>query len=267
MRRHRNPLALAKRLAPAPSSGILSSVEVVIVNHGDLQGTRRLKEAFQPHIPVYTIDSGSPDPHGLEFFDLRLPNVYYGGLIRTVANRVDSRPPEDWILFICSDVRVPTPKLAVRRLEVAFADPSVLVVAPACPQTGHPQMKPLRKNCLRPVPFVEGFCFAARIPIWHRLQDFALEENPIGWGIDKLFGYLALKAGGCSAVDHGWEVEHTGTSGYDTRRARHMMEAWVELLCPEVRAFFRWTHYAPLKQSLAFPLYRWRFPPNASARS
>jgi len=229
---------------------------VAVVNHEQQAGARRLVEAFRPHATVIALDSGSRlAPHERALFDACLPNVYYAGLLNEAVRALAAAPAREILYFVCSDVVVPDAARAVRLACDAFADPRVGVYAPSATRSGHPQML-ARGGGLREAAFVEGFCFAARRDVLAALCPVDLSENRLGWGLDRQLGYLALRAGLRSVVDHRLTVVHEGSSGYDTAEAGRQRDAWVATLEAPARRFHWLASQAPLKGFVGAHLLR-----------
>ena len=200
---------------------------VAVVNHEHTAGAAALVRGFAPHADVLAIDSGSKLAEGeRDLFALRLPNVYYSGLINAACEAASGMPDKEVLYFICSDVAVDDCGRAAELARRAFADPRLGLYAPSANESGHPQMLHRGSGGLRPAAFVEGFCFAVRLSLLAQMCPVDVSVNRLGWGLDKYLGYLALRAGLETAVDDRLTVRHRGICGYSTREARQQHDAW-----------------------------------------
>jgi hypothetical protein len=222
-----------------------------IINHRHNQASIALKAAFAPHVDVFLIDSGSDlSPAELPHFDLALPNVYYCGLLNAAAHAARSRPADEVIYLWSSDVSHDFPAAVLARATEAFADPRVGTYAPSAWFSGHAQMWNKHTGALRPVPFVEGFCFATRAGLLRELCPIDTSLNAMGWGIDMQLGYLTLHRAQRTVVDDRIEVKHPKSTGYSTSIAQQQRAAWSANLPPAARRFHRvaewsWTKRRP----------------------
>ena len=76
------------------------------------------------------------------------------------------------------------------------------------------------------VTFVDGFCFAVSRDILDSCCPVDLSVNKIGHGVDIYMGFLAMKNNGDAVVDDKVTVYHPPGSGYDSKIARTMRDAW-----------------------------------------
>jgi len=217
----------------------VGSVLVVVVNYDKNKHAIKLKQGFEPYVPVCLIDSGSKiAPEDEEYFDDRLPNVFYNGLVNQAFKRAVFFTDEEPIVFICSDVIVSDFSRFVERVDIAFSNNKVQVYAPSSKGSGHPQMWPQKTSDLRRVNFVEGFCFAARKKIFAKICPIDLSVNRLGWGVDIYFSYQAICSGGFSVVDDCVTVFHPQSTGYNTSQASNQERAWYETLSKTAK-FYR----------------------------
>jgi hypothetical protein len=213
-------------------------VLVAIANHECNEGAAELVRGFGPHAPVVAIDSGSrlgPRHEGL--FDVRLPNVWYAGLLNEAVAQARRRGERHALYFVCSDVRFADYGAALRRAEQALRDPRVGVYAPCASASSHVQMRRHAGAGLRPVAFVEGFCFAARLALLEEMTPVDTSVNRIGWGLDVYLGFLALRRGLRSVVDDALCVEHPMSSGYALPDARSQRDRWFRRQGASARCF------------------------------
>lgn len=232
----------------------MTDVGVFIMSHRQTVSAQRLAEAFRPLVPTWLVDMGSPLTEDERAgFDRVLPNLYYVGALQEGMRWFDTpgRSRDDVLLVITGDVSVPDAAALVADVRQAMSNPRVGVYAPAC-RSGVRSMRHHPGANLRTVPFVEGYCFAAR---FHLLADLPLEPevNRIGWGIDVYLGFLALRGGLVSVVDHRRPVDHPIRTGYAKRDARDQMNAWLARR-PWPGRLFRFITKLPFAHS---PLAAW----------
>jgi hypothetical protein len=192
----------------------------VVVNHGHNAHALALRDRLTTVVDAVAIDSGSQLTHvEHDAFDVCLPNVYYSGLLNEAVRQVQARG-HDSLLLVASDVRVEQVETLVTHARSALARPDIGVYGPCCAGAGQRHMWPRRTARLREVPFLEGFCFAARADLLSRLCPVDLERNRLGWGLDVHLGYLALRSGLRCVVDDQVEVMHPARTGYSLEQAR-----------------------------------------------
>jgi hypothetical protein len=233
---------------------------IAVLNHERSDQTVELVRGFRPYADVFAIDSGSRlEAHHRPYFDLILPNVHYCAQINETYRELLKRPEHNLVYIITSDVRVPDYAQAVACAEDAFCDSRIGVYAPSTVTTGsgHPQMWNRSTEGLRPVVFVEGFCFATRVALLHHLCPIDTALNPIGWGVDVYLGYLARRAGACSVVDDRITVIHPKETTYDTKEARRQYSAWFARHSRSARLFQRLTGLRPMKTAFGARLVNW----------
>jgi hypothetical protein len=216
---------------------------IIIANHNHNTNAISLRNKFSSLLGsenVKSIDSGSQltADERTQFDDCQ-ENIFYSGLINRAFVHGGKLASETPVLFICSDVRVGNAVHFMGCLVQAFSDSRVMVWAPSCYGSGHPQMWPRDGGKLRQVSFAEGFCFATRKKILERLCPIDLSVNKFGWGIDKQISYIAALLGGRSVVDDGVEVFHSLQTGYDRQQARLEQKLWTKSLSMPARCFHR----------------------------
>jgi hypothetical protein len=215
-------------------------VLVAVVNHERTDAALTLGREFRAASEVVLIDSGSRlSPEQARGFDLRLPNVYYAGLLNAAVAVAAARGAEH-LYLVCSDVVFPDCALAVRRAEAALADRRLGVYAPSARGSPHVRMRRRPGGRLRPVAFVDGFAFAARRALLESLCPVDTRLNALGYGLDVQLGYLAMRQGLGSVVDDALTVEHPVGSGYSREQACDQWRRWrrSELTAP-ARLFHR----------------------------
>ena len=226
-------------------------MHVAIINHEHTAAALALKAAFAPHAEVLALDSGSNlTTAERSQFDLALPNVYYSGLLNAVAESTAGLDDNDVVYLWSSDVSHGDYAAAVSRAREAFLDPGVGTYAPSAWFSGHRQMWNKRTGGLRPVTFVEGFCFATRAGVLRRLCPVDTSVNALGWAVDIQLGYLTRRSALRTVVDDRLEVRHPRSTGYSTRAAALQRRAWLAQLPAGARRFHRvaswtWTKRRP----------------------
>jgi hypothetical protein len=190
---------------------------------------------------VVAIDSGSRLAAAeAAWFDQRLPNVYYGGLWNAAVEACGDLADHDVLYFICSDVAVPDAGLAIERARRAFADARIGVYGASATGTSFPTMRNRGTGGLRDLPFVDGFCFAARLFLLRAMAPIDTRVNALGWGIDVHLSLSAHIAGLRCVIDDGVEVGHDFGSGYAYDEAHAQWKAWLATQPPAVRRGHRW---------------------------
>jgi hypothetical protein len=205
------------------------SLRVAIFNHNRNRDAHALADGFRAFAPVIAIDSGSDfGPGEAAWFDLRLPNVYYAGLLNAAVAACDDMAAGDVLYVVCSDVRVADYGLAASRAGDAFNDPRIGVYGPSATGTSFPMIRNHGAATLRDVPFVEGFCLAARLELLRGLVPVDTTVNALGWGVDVHLSWRARVARYRCVIDDGIEVQHEFGAGYTHSAARAQMKAWLQ---------------------------------------
>ncbi|MEC4894059.1 MAG: hypothetical protein SAL07_18800 [Oscillatoria sp. PMC 1051.18] len=228
---------------------------ITIVNHNCNDNAVELISGFRSCGEVLAIDSGSnlAEPYQ-NYFDLKLPNVYYANLLNIACQELKNKFQYSLLYFICSDVKISNYQLTIRYAEEAFTNPDVGIYAPACNNSGHPQMQCKKTNKIRPVVFVEGFCFAIRLSLLQQLCPVNTQVNYVGWGLDVYLAYLAFKNKLQSVVDDRIIVEHDSPCGYSLDLARQQRNNWFSLQSQEAQWFRRLTSVQVLKSAFGVQL-------------
>ena len=213
---------------------------VAIINHGLVEQTLELKRRISMYSPTEAIDSGSElTPAQSAGFDVCLPNVYYSGLINAVALRTAALSPDQPVLIWCSDVTCDALGRLFGLLESSFDDPTVGSYAPSAWYSYFKHMHRGRKERVRPVTFVDGFCFATRVRFLRQLCPIDTTLNMRGWGLEVHLGYLVQRAGMKTVIDDRIQVAHPPSTGYSTTTAADERRNWVEHLPQGARVFHR----------------------------
>lgn len=229
---------------------------IAVVNHEHNKEAAALVEGLAPFGEVVAIDSGSKlESRFRDVFDLKLPNVYYTGVLNAAVDQAVERR-HDQLLLICSDVWVPDCGRLVALSREALADSEVGCYAPCVDGSWHLQMRSRRSGSTREVAFVEGMCFASRTSLLRKLCPVDPEVNRFGLGLDVVLGYYAMKAGMKAVVDDRLQVRHPLGSGYDVGLANDQYRRWLALLGPEVVRFNKLTRANFFQTRLGFKLLR-----------
>lgn len=206
-------------------------LRVVIVNHERTADALLLADSFRPHAEVSCIDSGSRlSPRERERFDLCLPNVYYSGLFNAAVSGCAELDDDDALLLVCSDVRVPDASRVVTLAREAFGDARTGVWGPSASGSAFRTMHNQGARRLRELPFVEGFCLAARLHLLRAVAPVDTRINPLGWGLDVHVALGARRAGLRCVIDDRVRVTHDFGSGYDQTLAHTQWKAWLATL-------------------------------------
>lgn len=233
------------------SSGML----IAIINHALNAQALHLKRTLSPHARTLAFDSGSAltadDRTG---FDVTLANVYYSGLLNAVAIHTALLPPDDPVLVWCSDVTCDDHVRLCALVREAFHEPHIGIYAPSATHSDHPQMRNRHTAGLRRVTFTDGFCFATRASILHRLCPIDTRLNRRGWGLEVQLGYLARVAGWHAVIDDRIEVNHPRNTGYCRDTAWRERGAWQAALPPAPRLFHRLARRPLIKRPLTMRL-------------
>ena len=205
------------------------TLRIAIFNHNRNRHAHALADGFRAFAPVVAIDSGSKlGPGEAEWFDLRLPNVYYAGLFNAAVGMCDDLAAGDVLYVVYSDVRVADYGRAVAHAERAFHEPRVGVYGPSATGTSFPAIRNHGAGGLREVPFVEGFCLASRLELMRGVAPVDTTVNALGWGLDVHLSWRARVAGYRPVIDDGIEVQHEFGAGYAHGPALAQMKAWLE---------------------------------------
>ena len=229
---------------------------ITVVNHEHNAEAVALSGRLAPFGDVVSIDSGSKlEDHLIDAFDLKLPNVYYTGLLNVAVEQAVERG-HDELLFICSDVSISDCDFLVAKAREALADDEVGCFAPCVPGSPHLQMRPRGSGSMREVAFVEGMCFAARIGLLRKFCPVDTKVNLYGYGLDVVLGYHAMKENMKSVVDDRVRVHHPRETGYDTESATAHQNRWLAAQGREVLRFNRLTRMDFFQTRLGFGLLR-----------
>ena len=201
----------------------LNNILVCITNHNENENAIHLKNNLSSYFDTIIIDSESDIV--LDEFDIKLPNVYYTGLLNESFKQSIERN-KDYCFFIASDVYINDfKKLSECILSL---DENVYVWAPSSKGQSHIHCKNLDSGNIREVPYVEGFCFLSNIKVVDSLYPISLERNKYGFGIDLLMGLNCIKRlGKICAVDDRIEIYHREGTGYDQSKALRDMYTWM----------------------------------------
>lgn len=232
-------------------------MQVVTINHNCNKRVKELRNGFSPFCDFFAIDSGSNlHPEEKAYFDLLLPNVFYSGLINAAFEMFKDQPDDFVLYFVASDVEFSNYKKAIDRVNQAFADPKVGVYAPCANASSHKQMVTGNGKGFREVSFVEGFCFAVRLGLLREMYPVDLEVNQIGWGLDVMLGYLAIKNEQLSVVDYEVEVFHPLPSGYDSTKAKIQRDEWFSNLEEKANTFRKWATFPGVNTKLGLGILK-----------
>lgn len=230
---------------------------VAIINHNDNQNGISLKKAFAPHAKTLLIDSGSDFEEGeREEFDIRLPNVYYNGLLNEAYSYLHGELTH--LLLITSDVEIPDAKALIDRITEVYSSRKVGVYAPSAAHSTHGHMNNKGTGKLRKVTFTEGFCFVMPKEYLDQICPINLEVNRIGHGIDVFMGYLSMKNKAYALVDDTIIVDHPHGSGYSDKEARVQRDNWFAQHEKKAQIFHIWATTDILKNKFGFYLIRLR---------
>ncbi len=232
------------------------SLLITIVNHQCNQNAIALKQGFSRLAETLLIDSGSElGEQEKEAFDQLNENIYYSGLFnQAVAALLKS--DKKWLLFVASDVKVSNYGIFLQRLLCAMENRNIGVYAPNSSGSNHRQMWCKHSGSMRPVPFVEGYCFAARRDLLEKIYPVDVAINRMGWGIDVYLGYHAFHQGLLSVVDDRVKVEHPIESGYCSDTARKQRDQWLQTLPQKAQRFQRLSGWVFFKTRIGFWLFR-----------
>ena len=235
-------------------------VLVTVVNHQCNQQAITLKQGFAKLAETCLIDSGSElSEQEREAFDQVHGNIYYSGLFNQAVETL-LKSNKTWLLFIASDVRVANYGIFMQRLLRAMESKNIGVYSPCSSGSNHRQMWCKNSGKMRPVAFVEGYCFAARRDLLEKIYPVDAAINRMGWGIDVYLGYYAFKQGLLSVVDDRVRVEHPIESGYCSDTARKQRDQWLTTLPSKAQRFQRLSSWVFFKTRVGFWLFRLLIP-------
>ncbi|HQU15599.1 MAG: hypothetical protein ACYC18_10970 [Gammaproteobacteria bacterium] len=235
-------------MAPLPIKRLLT----VIVNHNCNAGAIALKKNLSPFCDTVLLDSGSKlTEMEMPYFDCKLPNVYYNGLLNK-ASELAKMGNYSHMLFITSDVIIDEPEALFDRIHKVYEAFIVGVYAPSAKYSTHHHMNNLGSNRLRKVTFVEGFCFVTPLSYLEEICPIDLAVNKIGHGVDIYLGFLSMATRRYAMVDDGVTVDHPHGSGYSDQDARAQRDAWFRLKKSKVRIFHYLVSNNWLKNNFGF---------------
>jgi len=203
-----------------------SDVFTFIVNYQQNENAIALKKLFTPLTKTYLLDSGSElTSQQAAHFDKIFPNIYYSGLYNE-ALKIFLDSNFKFMLFITSDVTIPSPVNLIRNIKSVMSDDQVGFYGPVSFGGVHLWGMPSNTGGIREVPYVEGFCFCAHRRLLLELGMIDTSVNPLGWGIDVAQGYLSNLLGLRVMIDDRVEVMHPKSSGYNRHLANNQMRHW-----------------------------------------
>jgi len=225
-----------------------------IINHNHNEQALHHKNEFGKFCKSIAIDSGSElTETEKNEFDSVNPNIYYSGLINKVCDYA-AVSKEDILLIVTSDVTFSNYKLLIDRIKKAFQNQKIGVYAPSVQSSPHKHMMNMGRRGLRQVTFVEGFCFAVRRNIIEQYYPIDTKINLLGWGIDVMTGFQALKQGKISVVDYDVRVFHPITTGYNVTMAKLQRNDWFCTFDPITGKFRKWVYYPFANTSIGLKL-------------
>ena len=201
---------------------------VVIANHNCNPDAVALKKAFLPFADTIIIDSGSTIHDSIAgYFDIQLDNVFYSGILNRAHEEMASRGCTH-LLLIGSDVVVADPGHLIDRIRTVMKATGAQLYSPSVKDKSHNHNHMVQRSGAEwhHVTFVDGFCFAVSRDILDSCCPVDLSVNKIGHGVDIYMGFLAMKNNGDAVVDDKVTVYHPPGSGYDSKIARTMRDAW-----------------------------------------
>lgn len=222
-----------------------------IINHNCNENAIRLKKGFERFSETVLIDSGSDlSVEEAANFDILLPNIFYSGLINEVHKHAKENLHEGIVFVVCSDVKFNDYASVIERVKQTFKDPAIGVYGVSAQDSPHRHMINRGKRGIKEVTFVEGFCFAVRLELLHKLCPVDVRINSLGWGLDVMLSYIAIRSGKVSVVDFNVMVFHPISTGYNTQKARLQRNSWFETLDPKARKFRKWVYFPFANTSL-----------------
>lgn len=223
----------------------------VIFNHNCNQKAISLKKKINPFFQPILIDSGSDLQKNEEpFFDIKLPNVYYNGLINKAHELLTSQHTH--LFVITSDVDIPDPQLLANRMQEILKLDYVGVYAPSVDYTTHNHMHNKRSGGIRKVTFTDGFCYVIPVEFLNEICPIDLDVNRIGHATDMYLGYLGMIYGRYAVVDDQVTVNHPKGSGYSALEARIQRDNWYKTKSKKARFYHYWVSMDWLKNSMGF---------------
>ena len=202
----------------------------VIANHNCNLNAIALKKALLPLVDTIIIDSGSTiDDSIAGYFDIQLENVFYSGILNRAHDEMKSRRCSH-LLLINSDVLIVDPGRLIDRIQTVMKITGAQLYSPSVEDKSHNHNHMVRKpdGDWHNVTFVDGFCFVASRDILDNCCPVDLKVNKIGHGVDIYMGFLAMKNKADAVVDDRLTVYHPPGSGYDSKIARTMRDAWYK---------------------------------------
>lgn len=185
-----------------------NSVLAVITNYAFSENADKLKANLAPYFETILIDSSSPSrPKNV---DIVLPNLFYTGLWNESV-RLASVKNKEWLLFVASDVEIPSVQLLYSRIQTAVNNDRIGIYTPSLrcdSRAAFGDCYNQRTSKLRECYLCEGFFFLARTKILEKVYPVSTKENEFGWGIDILSAYYAYKEGLRVVVDDQVEIYH-----------------------------------------------------------
>lgn len=222
-----------------------------IFNHNCNQKAITLKKKLDYYFKPILIDSGSQLLKDEEvFFDIKLPNVYYNGLINKAHELLTSQHTH--LFVITSDVDIPDPQLLANRMKEILTLDYVGVYAPSVDNTTHNHMHNKKSGGIRKVTFTDGFCYVIPAEFLHEVCPIDLEVNSIGHATDMYMGYLGMVYKKYAVVDDLVTVNHPRGSGYSPVEARKQRDNWFATKSRKARFYHFWISMDWLKNRIGF---------------
>lgn len=196
---------------------------VCITNHNYNENALILKNEFSKYFDTIIIDSKSSINE--DYFDIKLENVYYSGLINESINQTKIRGKK-YLYNIASDVYINDFDKIFNIIDKLPDD--VYLWSPSSRGQSHYHCKNFKTDHYREVPYLEGFTFLSHINNFNGLYPISLEKNLYGYGIDLIMGYNCIKKlNKKCVVDDRVEIYHKEGTGYNQNKALNDMYNWI----------------------------------------
>lgn len=113
-------------------------------------------------------------------------------------------------------------------------------------------MQPRKDGKFRKAPFSDGFCYAFNKKIVEEVCPVDLNINSLGYGLEVFLGYQAMRHGKYVIIDHGLQVSHPHTTGYNSDQARIQRDRWFQLHEKQAQLFYKMAHKKILRNKIGY---------------
>ena len=206
-------------------------IQVFIFNYNHFEDAMELFETFEElDYDTYLLNCKSPsDPEFKETDRIKkYENIYYSGQ----WNEMIWLSSCDVVLIINSDVKIPKPRLLMKRLENFYTSygKKAGIYAPNyewTPWTYNPSLLPSLELGLKEVPTTDSTIWAVTHEIAKKVDFIDTKINLFGWGIEIVAAYFCKLEGKYVVRDYALKCYHPRNTGYSRYEADIQWREWI----------------------------------------